>query len=84
MGILSTVKSLFSKKKDEKQLQVAEQAVPTTTPEPVVVDNETLTHQIEEPKPTKKIEVKKAEPKKETVAKEQKKTSAKKQTKKEK
>lgn len=87
MGIVSSFKSLFSKKKENAP---EEQAVPTVTPEPVVADNETLTPQIEEQKSAKKIEVKKAAPKKETAPKaeaakkEPKKTTGKKQTKKEK
>lgn len=88
MGIVSSIKSLFSKKKENTPV---EQLVPpTVTPEPVVADNETLTTQIEEPKAAKKIEVKKAAAKKETAPKaeapkkETKKTTGKKQTKKEK
>lgn len=57
MGLLQKIKSLFSKKKTSEHHTVI------TTPEPVVVDNESVHTQIYLPKPTPKTEKKKTGPK---------------------
>jgi hypothetical protein len=57
MGLFQKIKSLFSKKKNDPIAFIL------TTPEPVVVDNESVKLQTHVPKPTPKVEKKKPGPK---------------------